>query len=327
MSQGSGVGLVLGGGGSSGAAFHAGTLLALELDLDWSPDAADVIVGTSAGSIVGALVRAGLTTDDIAAWASAVAPLPAGRPSRTVLDRIESDPFEVRPSPPRLRVPTRQMLARIVRPGGARVRTMAMALLPDGWLDARHSLEQLGSLVTAWPQQALWIPAVRTSDARRIVFGHDHDAPLGEAIAASCAIPGLFRPVNVGTARYIDGGAHSPTNADLLIEAGVDTALVLSPMTGQVPALSRWRPDHIVRARLRRRLLKECQTLERAGITVHLLEPDARTLGSMGINALDRSRCPRVLRDAFLASGTALAAYPALGQRLRSCAQARAARG
>src|SRR4051794_21330801 len=63
-----GVGLVLGAGGATGAAFHAGTLLALQHDLGWTPDSAEIIVGSSAGSIVGGLLRAGLTTDDLSAW-------------------------------------------------------------------------------------------------------------------------------------------------------------------------------------------------------------------------------------------------------------------
>jgi NTE family protein len=326
MSNRSGVGLILGGGGASGAAFHAGTLLALELDLGWSPQRADVIVGTSAGSIVGGLLRAGLTTDDLAAWASSVKPLPSGRAGRELLDRIEADPFEVRPSRPRLPVPSWEMVTRAVRPGTSRLHTVAMALLPDGWLDTRRALEQLGSLVSAWPGRPLWIPAVRTSDARRVVFGRDvMDASLGEAIAASCAIPGLFRPVQVGTARYIDGGAHSPTNADLLADSTIHTALILSPMTGDAQALNRWRPDHLVRARLRRRLLAECRTLERAGIEVHVLEPDARSLATMGINMLDHGRSPDVLRDAFLACGGALATRRALCDRLEADVRTRAA--
>ena len=67
-----GIGLVLGAGGTTGAAFHAGTLLALQQDLGWDPNTADVIVGSSAGSIVGGLLRAGLTTDDLSAWGTSV---------------------------------------------------------------------------------------------------------------------------------------------------------------------------------------------------------------------------------------------------------------
>src|SRR6478735_9602223 len=80
------IGLVLGAGGTTGAAFHAGALLALEQDLGWDPREADIIVGSSAGSIVGALLRAGLTTDDLAAWGAVAEPLESGRQARVLLD-------------------------------------------------------------------------------------------------------------------------------------------------------------------------------------------------------------------------------------------------
>ena len=64
----SGVGLVLGAGGIAGQAFHAGVLAALEADLGWDPRRADVIVGTSAGSITATLLRGGVPASDLAAW-------------------------------------------------------------------------------------------------------------------------------------------------------------------------------------------------------------------------------------------------------------------
>src|SRR5688572_10729712 len=63
------VGLVLGAGGVVGQAYHAGVLAALELDLGWDPRTADVIVGSSAGAVTGALLRLGVSSEDLAAWA------------------------------------------------------------------------------------------------------------------------------------------------------------------------------------------------------------------------------------------------------------------
>jgi NTE family protein len=183
-----------------------------------------------------------------------------------------------------------------------------MSLLPHGWINAAPSLERIGGLLDEWPPRALWITAVRTSDARRVVFGRDDvEVSLGRAIAASCAIPAVFRPVAIGRHRYIDGGAHSPTNADLLVDAGVEAAIIVSPMSGRADALRRHRPDHLLRTLFRRRLRSECAQLERAGIDVHVFEPDAATLEVMGINALDRARSPRVVRDAFFAAGAHIA--------------------
>ena len=318
---GSGIGLVLGAGGATGAAFHAGTLLALPHDLDWNPNFADVIVGSSAGSIVGGLLRAGLTTDDLAAWGASVDALPAGRKSRAVLDNLGSARYRLAPSLPRPRVPTTDMWRLLLHPSRFRPHTAALTLLPHGWIDAAANLQRIGGVLEEWPDERLWITAVRTSDARRVVFGRDDiNVSPGQAISASCAIPGVFKPVSIGRHRYIDGGAHSPTNADLLLDAGIDTAIVISPMSGTPTALGR-RPDHLLRALFRRRLRVECETLTRVGIDVHIFEPDVAAMTSMGINALDNKRAPAVIRTSFLAAGATISASPRLRDRLKTAQQ------
>lgn len=101
----------------------------------------------------------------------------------------------------------------------------------------------------------------------------------------------------------------------MLLSAGIDTALVLSPMSGQPDALG-GRPDHRLRAMFRRRLRSECAALTRAGIDVHIFEPDATTLTTMGVNALDNSRTPQVVRDSVLSAGGHIADDGVLRQRL-----------
>lgn len=319
------IGLVLGGGGTTGAAFHAGTLLALEHDLGWDPRTADVVVGSSAGSIVGTLLRTGVDTDGLAAWGAQAEAQESGRDTRVLLDELEQVGYRWSPSVLRPPIPSWSLLRRMAHPGQLRMHTAAMSLLPSGWINAGASLQRLGSLAESWPDAPLWITAVRTRDARRVVFGRDrHDALLGEAIAASCAIPALFRPVEVGGERFIDGGAHSPTNADVLVESGVDAAIVLSPMSAQDDALGR-RPTHALRSLFARRLRIERAALEAAGIEVHVFEPDATTLGTMGINALDRKRSAAVVRDAFLAAGQHVASHGRLRDVLQPAGAARAA--
>src|SRR5687768_10821746 len=134
------VGLVLGAGGATGAAFHAGTLLALEHDIGWDPRTADVIVGSSAGSIVGALLRAGLTTDDLSAWGVSADARPDGRASRRVLDRLDQTPYRIAP-PLRVPLPSGTLLKSALRPSGFRPHTALMSMLPHGWIDAGTTLQ------------------------------------------------------------------------------------------------------------------------------------------------------------------------------------------
>jgi NTE family protein len=321
------VGLVLGAGGTAGLAYHAGTLLALQQDIGWDPRTADVIVGTSAGSIVAALLRAGLTTDDLAAWGTSAPPLADRRHVRRVLDRV--DDMGMRFVGPRLRfrVPNPRWWWQVAGRSEVRPHTAFMSLLPHGVIDGTSALRATAPLLPEWPEQALYINAVRASDARRVVFGRDDHVPVTDAVAASCAIPGLFRPVRIGRHWYIDGGAHSPTNADVLIGAGVDVALVLSPMSARVGAAGR-RPDLGMRRLFRRRLRREVQMLRAAGIEVEVFEPGSETLRAMGWNALDRSRTPSIVSSAFLtATAGRLDDGPGTSvlNRLREAAPVRAA--
>ena len=316
------IGLVLGAGGAAGAAYHAGALLALQQDTGWDPRTADVIVGTSIGGIVASLLRAQLSTDDLAAWASDVEPLPAGAVARSLIDRISRDPL-------RMTVPRLAGLLAGVRaalPSGRWLRRPSLSglstLLPHGVVDAASALEQLGGLHADWPVGPLWMPAVRTRDGQRVVFGRDSLPPLGTAIAASCAIPLLLRPVRIGNDHFIDGATHSHTNADLLVGAGIDVAIVIAPMSGRLDALRR-RPDHAVRAVFARRLRTETRQLANAGIDVHVFEPDAPTINALGINPIDRTRTVRVVPHAFLATGRQI--NPSLPTALRAAVTASAA--
>lgn len=292
------VGLVLGGGGMPGIAFHAGTLLALHHDLGFDPRSADVIVGTSAGSIVGSLLRAGLAPDDLTAWSSQTPPGRGREHLRTAIDRVGEVGLRIgRPAPSLGRSRT--------------VAGVAISALNFGTLDGTRALDQIAALLGEWPERRLLIPAVRVSDARRIVFGSDVVPPVRDAVAASCAIPGLFRPIRVDGAGYVDGGVHSPTNADLLLDPAhgppVDVAIVLSAMTGG-RAVAPWRldrslrPSAALRSLARRRLDREVAALRSAGIATIVFEPNVSTSRAAGWNMLDHRRVGAVARAAFLAA-------------------------
>jgi len=124
--------------------------------------------------------------------------------------------------------------------------------------------------------------------------------------------------VRIGQHHYIDGATHSPTNADLLVDAGVDVAIVIAPMSGR-PDVLRRRPDHALRAAFARRLRVEARQLVHAGVDVHLFEPDAAGLNALGINPIDRSRTVRVVPHAFLATGSQI--HPSLTEVLRVTGQ------
>jgi NTE family protein len=299
--------LVLGAGGVAGGAFHAGVLAALAEHGGWDPRSAAVIVGTSAGSITGTSLRAGLPAPDLLARAQ---DRPLSAEGARVVGRV--GPI---PSPPRLR-PSRQpraapdlaaTLARAARrPWAARPTALAAALLPEGTVRTDMITEGIGALVPGeWPADPLWICAVRQSDGRRVVFGRDQRPRVADAVAASCAIPGFFAPVEVDGDAYLDGGVHSPTNADVLRGERLDLVVVSSPMSrrGRRPRLS---PDAPMRAWAGALLDAEARRLRRAGSEVIAFQPDDAVLLSMGLNAMDPSRRGAIAEAAYESTGRRL---------------------
>ena len=311
------VGLVLGGGGVAGMAFHAGVLLSLHHDLGWDARTADVVVGTSAGSIVGSLLRADTSPEDLAAWASGATPTPAGRKFRALMQHADQLPPMARV--PRPTLPGWIALGTFAHP--TQMRAALTSLLPHGLSDQGPQLAIIDRMLDRWPAKPLWISAVRVGDGRLTWFGRtEHDDPhtgpdmrndsLGcpeavrpaDAVAASCAIPVLARPVRIGRHRYVDGGVHSPTNADALAGQGLDLVIVLSPMG----ATSADGPRSPSRRLAHRRLQHEIRILEERGTRVQVIGPDAATIKAIGWNVLDRGNTAGVMRSAFLGTSQQL---------------------
>ncbi|MGN6693998.1 MAG: patatin-like phospholipase family protein [Aquihabitans sp.] len=312
------VGLVLGAGGVVGQAFHAGVLAALEHDLGWDVRSADVIVGTSAGSVSAAALRMGVRGLDLAAATVALEPSLEGRPFLDALDLGGSSfpAFELRRLLRRWRLPSPRLVARIARrPWAFRPTVAALTLVPDGWVDLAEHADAIRPLLgSAWPD-GLRICTARSDTGARVVFGAPGGptAPLDLAVSASCAIPGYFRPVDIGGASYIDGGVHSPTSADVLRDDGLDLVIVSSPMSAvRGRALT---PDAGLRWSNHRRLQREVNRLRRAGVEVVAFEPTGRVLAAMGINAMASDRSDRVMRAAFFAAG-AYALQPEIASAL-----------
>lgn len=281
------VGLVLGAGGIAGGAWHAGVLDALHEATGWDPRQADVVVGTSAGSVTGAGLRAGLPAGDLYALARGTELSPGGA---ALLARVRTDgAFTRLPTAGRFRRPVNPLLLRSLASLNPRPGIALAGLLPSGALDPTSIAERVDQLhgSPAWPEAALWIVSVRLSDGDRTVFGRDPiDAPLGAAVASSCAIPGWFAPVEIGGRRYVDGGAHSTTNADLLADVGLDLVVVSAPMAAQWRGL-RPNPVAVSRTAARVRLDREVASLRRRGVEVLVLQPGPDLTPLMDLRAMD----------------------------------------
>jgi NTE family protein len=303
------VGLVLGGGGVVGQAYHAGVLAVLQHDVGYDARSADLIVGTSAGSITGALLRLGVSPEDLAAW-TVKAPLSGDGEvlaQLAVTDVPELAPFrplELLTRPARL--PGWHMVRRaLTDPLRFRPLAAGLALLAPGRHDIVAQLAALQELENArWPDRGLWICTVRRRDGRRVVFGRPGTAPpapLHLAVAASCAVPGYFAPVEIGGHLYVDGGVHSPTNAALLRGCGLDLAIVVSPMSGP-PGVRRdlYAASRRHSARL---LQREVRALERAGVRTVVFTPSAAEQEAMGNDMMSRERLDEVIQQSYFAAG------------------------
>lgn len=311
------IGLVLGAGGSAGIAYHGGVLAALADTTGWDPRNAEVIVGTSAGSLTAAMLRAGIPPMDLRAISEGSKLSPEGA-------RLAEVGRPHRPRPTRSHFMSMRPLADPVAVLRAVTRLHVLppvpffaALMPAG----RVPTEPISAGINAvfdgrWPKDPLWIAAVELREGRRVVFGQDGAprAAVGDAVAASCAIPGYFAPVTVDGRRYVDGGVRSMVNLDLVAGLRLDLVVVSSPMTSASawPALA---TSSIMRQPLRARLHSEVDSVRRRGTPVAVIEPGRKVAAAMGLNPMDaRVRAP-VSRTAYLSTRRWLSDNPE-GQKL-----------
>jgi NTE family protein len=304
------VGVVLGAGGIVGGAYHAGVLSALA-EAGFDARDADLLVGTSAGSGVAATLRAGFPPIDLSARN-------LGRPitaeAAAIVGRTGGPPIiDFRPQP-FSRAPLPSSPGLLFRSGRHPAKAL-VGLLPTGTISTDVIGERIRALYgdRPWPDRPLWVCAVDLDSGERIVFGRDVDVPIGVAVQASSSIPGFFRPVEHGGRRYVDGGVHSPTNADLLADAGLDVVVIVSPMSATRLAhgalLPSARPLHA------RRLAREVATLRRAGTQVLTFQPTPGDVSAMGRNSMDPARRAATTESA-LASARDRLADPQVAERL-----------
>lgn len=249
--------LVLGGGGVAGIAWETGLLLGLR---DAGVDVADAerVIGTSAGSCVGAQVTTGCDLAELFQRQLTAPPAAAGSGPRDLEAMIaELGPIFMSDATgvEKLKMIGEFSLKADTAPEEVRRKEIA-ARLP----------------VQEWPDRDLRITAIDafTGELRIFTPADAGEVGLVDAVAASCAVPGIRPPVTIGATRYIDGGARTTTNSDLSI--GCDVVLVLAPLA-DLPTRD---PDLIARR----------NDLENSA-TVLTIAPDEASVAAIGTNPLD----------------------------------------
>lgn len=277
--------LVLGAGGTVGIAYHAGVLKALA-DSGIDPTAADLVVGTSAGAIVGSILRAGHDLDEI--WELAQS------------DRnpfLDDQPF-FRPDvvfTPGWRTPL-GLARRAVGSGYVLQRSLmrwpAVAaprplerFYRGGFASVTEQRREFVNWVgEEWPDEPLRLCTFDIVSGRRIVLGEPGHVPpaLPDAMRAASAVPVLYPPIRHGRRLLVDGAVSSSTNLDVAVAAGAELIVVAAPMAydpqDRPPALLR-----AARELFHRRLECELRAAQEAGAEVVVIRPDAEEARSHGL--------------------------------------------
>jgi NTE family protein len=309
------IGLVLGAGGVLGAAWMTGALVRLQERLPGPVAEVDLIVGTSAGSVLAAALRCHASLTEITAWQRGNA---TGALSESAVLAAQDGPLPPLPYPRLGSLP----LARA---------TLTLQVPPwvgaCGWLPhGRGQHTALRSLVSAlhlrhhehradpqhWVDGHTWIAAMDYDTGRRVLFGQPGAPPaaLTDAVVASCSIPGWYSPAVIGGRRYVDGGIRSATSLGVLRGADVDEVYVLAPMASTEPDRP-LRPDLQLERRFRqlmtRALIRQAKMLHAEGKHVTIMTPGPSDLAVMGANLMDGSRRQAVLEQSLRTSAGALA--------------------
>jgi NTE family protein len=274
--------LVLGGGGPVGVAWETGLLAGFaRAGIDLSK--ADRVLGTSAGAIVGARLRS--SRDPAALADPLLAPRPPGAPpppapsSSQVLERLtqanraDRNPAEIR------------------REFGALA--MAAQTMPEAAYLAMIGRALHAPAPPPWPEDGFSCTSVDAEDGGFQLWESAAGADLVAAVAASCAVPGVFPPVTLNGRRYIDGGMRSFTNADLA--AGHEVVVVVAMRLARMPDFAL------------RQLDQEVEGLKSDGSTVVVIGPDEASVEAIGDNLMDFGRNAPVAQ-AGLAQAAAQAA-------------------
>ena len=296
--------LVLGAGGILGEAWMSAVLAGIAEESGFDPTSCSSYLGTSAGSIVAAMLSSGMDPRD------SLGRMPEQPEAEAAEPGTGRDPFAslLRAGTSVGRAATRAVAPAVLRgvaPGGGMARRVALGRVPRG----RRSLEALGRGIddggAEWDGR-LHVTALELETGRRVIFDGSGEPRLtvGQAVQASCAIPGVFRPLEVSGHIYVDGGAWSLTNLDAADASRGTRILCLNP-TGGIHG-SRLGPLAAVRTFSRSAAGLEAAAVRRRGARVIVVSPDAEAARELGSNFMDGSNRSGV-HAAGLAQGRKLA--------------------
>ena len=313
-------GLVLGAGGVLGFTWTVAALHAFEQFAGVDARSVEICVGTSAGSVAAALLSHGVSVDAMLRHQRGV----SRSDDPFISWDYDGDVGGALPPRPGLAPGSPQLIAQVMRhPRRIPVTAALSAVLPRGraTLDPVHRM--IGDLAgdAPWPEQPRpWVVAFDYDAGRRVAFGRAGapEAPLPDAVTASCAIPGWYAPVAIDDRRYIDGGVCSPTSLDLLAGLGLDEVVVLAPLISFAfdrPRSAVARVERGWRRGQTRRLLREAEKVRAAGTEVTMLGPGPEDLAAIGSNLMNPSRRGQVLDTALRTCFAALTALPAEARR------------
>ncbi len=301
----------MGAGGVMGGAWHTGALEAICRVTGWDPGSADVIVGTSAGAMIGSLAAAGVPPWFMVAHSAGEVfegYLDAqGRPASEA-DRSAGAVFRMARVPFLLPGSPGLALDSLLRPQGRSWPARLAGWAPRGVISTEPLKQVVRRAVPAgWARHpSLWVVACDYRSGERVVFGRPDSPPaeLADAVAASCAIPGFYEPVRVGDRLYVDGGMHSSSNLDLVFGQGLDLVICLNPLTSAAAVNDRGRWPHQkvlagMRAAGHRGLMATAERLRRSGARVVVIEPTLEDLAAMGSNLMSTRRRHQVIETAI----------------------------
>ena len=301
--------MVLGAGGVMGGAWLTGALEALASETDWDPGSAERIVGTSAGAMIGGLLASGLPPWFMVAHSAGerfdgVAG-PDGRPQEEA-QRDAGAAFRLGGLPGFGPGSWRLAMRTLRNPQRHTPAALFSGWLPRGSVSTEPLRDTVRRVVPeGWVQRdGVWIVACDYQTGRRVAFGRRGapKADFADAIAASCSIPGFYQPVRIGGRDYVDGGMYSPSNLDLLRDAGLDLVVCLNPTSSldEIPVTSPLqRMAAAVRGASGRRLGREAARLRTAGTEVLLLQPVREDVEAMGPNLMSGRNRQKVIETAM----------------------------